>query len=119
MFDAFERDMIDALATGRGADVGADRQCLRRALSDPLAVCTVHRDRPSLEQAVLIELRGTGTDRTWHLLLCAEAFDDPDRQLTLHKAVESPALTVTVYDGRQLFGAAPRPLPDDASGDPA
>lgn len=113
MFDAYERDMIDALAAGKDPEVGADRQVLRRAVAEPMAVCEDHRDRITIEEAVLIEVRATDTGRLWQLLLCADAFEKPFRQQALQAAIASPALEVTVYDGRQLFGdAQPEPKSD-------
>ena len=103
-FDIYERDMIAALAAGEDPDIGADRQVLRRAVTEPLAVCHDHQDRLNLEEAVLVDVRGTDTGRVWQLLLCADAFETPHRQRALDAAVASPVLAVTVYDGRRLFG---------------
>jgi hypothetical protein len=112
MWDAYERDMIRALISGEGPEVGADRQVLRRAVTEPLAVCRDHQDRLKLEEAVLVEISGD-TGRVWHLLLCAEAFETSHRQQALEAAIASPVLAATVYDGRQLFGAGtPAPQTD-------
>lgn len=106
MWDAYERDMIRALIDGEGPEVGADRQALRRAVTEPLAVCRDHQDRLNLKEAVLVEISGD-TGRVWQLLLCAAAFETPHRQQALDAAIASPVLAVTIYDGRRLFGDAP------------
>ena len=81
--------MIAALAAGEDPDIGADRQVLRRAVTEPLAVCHDHQDRLNLEEAVLVEISGD-TGRVWHLLLCAAAFETSHRQQALEAAMASP-----------------------------
>ncbi|WP_026930156.1 hypothetical protein [Glycomyces tenuis] len=103
--DAYERDMITALASGKGAEFGANRQFLRRVVAEKTS-CPTHNQMLVLDETVAVEMVGTATGRRWCLVICASAFEMPHRQRALQEAMASPHLEVTVYDGRDLFDPA-------------
>ena len=110
--DAYERDMISAIFTGLGPEVGADRQFLRRVAAENLYVCQRHKHFLVVEESVAVQIRNKTTDHANIIVVCAAAVDDARTQSVLAGA--SANIEITVYDGRKLF-ASSSPAPEASS----
>ncbi|WP_335986623.1 hypothetical protein [Glycomyces sp. MUSA5-2] len=114
--DAYERDMVDAIVTGRGPEVGADRQFLRRMAAEQLYACKRHGRQLDLKQSVAISLHDKSGKPLQTIVICDEAFDDPHTAEVLAGA--SADIEIVVHDGRLLWDEPPAADGTDADPGP-